>query len=62
MISKDMRISEVFRRHPRAAPVLIAHGICDCCGGHFTLEESAAMRGIELNSLLRRLEEVASRQ
>ncbi len=60
MISKDMRVSVVFRAHPSVAHVLIAHGICDCCGGHFTLEEAAANKGIELGSLMRRLEAAIS--
>ncbi len=59
-ISKDTKVSDVFRKYPRAAPILVAQGICDCCGGEFTLEESAASRGIEINSLLRRLEKAIS--
>ncbi len=60
MISKDTKVGDVFRKYPGAAPVLIAQGICDCCGGDFTLEQSAANKGIELNSLLRRLEKAIS--
>lgn len=59
-ISKDTKVGDVFRRYPRAAPILIAQGICDCCGGDFTLEQSAAQRGLDLDTLLSSLEKAIS--
>jgi iron-sulfur cluster repair protein YtfE (RIC family) len=55
MITKETTVSETIREKPASAELLMSYGICDCCGGHFTLEESAKAKGIELKALLERI-------
>ncbi len=59
-ITKELKVTDVFREYPEAKQVLIAHGICDCCGGDFTLEETANNKNIELKVLLREIENAVS--
>jgi iron-sulfur cluster repair protein YtfE (RIC family) len=33
----------------------MSYGICNCCGGHLTLEESAKSKGIDLDELLEKV-------
>lgn len=60
MISKDMKIEDVLRKHPEAAPVFARFGI-DCAGcqlsGFENLEHGARVHGIDLASLLAGLNE-----
>jgi iron-sulfur cluster repair protein YtfE (RIC family) len=55
MIGKDMKIREIIQAHPNAIEVLLARGICSCCLGELTLEESAENKGLDLEDLLREL-------
>jgi iron-sulfur cluster repair protein YtfE (RIC family) len=55
MITKETTVSETIREKPASAEILMSYGICDCCGGHLTLEESAKAKGIELKALLERI-------
>lgn len=41
MITKDMKVGEVLRKYPKTRTLLMRYGICDCCGGHLTLEQGA---------------------
>jgi len=59
-ITKELKVSDVLREYPEVKQALIAHGICDCCGGDFTLEETARNKNIELNVLLQEIENVIS--
>ncbi len=58
MIKKDMTVSDVIRENPASTQVLMSYGICDCCGGHLTLEESAEAKGIDVKSLLEKINNV----
>ncbi len=57
MITPEMTISEVLRKKPSARKVLFKYGICDCCGGNVTLKDSADFRGIDINELIKEIEE-----
>jgi len=59
-ITKELKVSDVFREYPGAKQALIARGICDCCGGDFTLEETAKNKNIDLDALLQELEKEIS--
>lgn len=50
-----MKIREIIQAHPNAIEVLLARGICSCCLGELTLEESAENKGLDLEDLLREL-------
>lgn len=51
-LSGDERIADVLAAHPRAEMVLLAYGMCGCCGGDGTLQAGAEFRGIPLEALL----------
>jgi iron-sulfur cluster repair protein YtfE (RIC family) len=55
MITKEMTVGDVLREKPASAHLLMSHGICNCCGGHLTLEESAQSKGVNIEDLLERL-------
>ncbi|MFQ5800700.1 MAG: DUF542 domain-containing protein [Candidatus Hydrothermarchaeales archaeon] len=55
MITKETTVSDTIRQRPASAQLLMSYGICDCCGGHLTLEESAKAKGIDLTNLLERI-------
>jgi len=50
-----MSISDVLMKKPKATQLLMSYGICNCCGGNLTLEESAESKGVDLEKLLERL-------
>ncbi|MFV2040767.1 MAG: DUF542 domain-containing protein [Candidatus Hydrothermarchaeales archaeon] len=55
MIRKEMTVAEVLRVNPQSTHLLMSYGICNCCGGNLTLEESAQSKGVDLQMLLNRL-------
>jgi iron-sulfur cluster repair protein YtfE (RIC family) len=55
LITKETTVSEAIRENPKSAHILMSYGICDCCGGHLTLEESANSKGIKIVELLDRI-------
>jgi len=55
MITKETTVSDAIRQNPKSAHLLMSHGICDCCGGHLSLEESAKAKKINVEDLLKRL-------
>ena len=60
MIRKDMKIEDVLRRFPQTVPVFRRFGIdCDQCqlSEYEDLEHGAKVHGIELDALLRVLNE-----
>jgi iron-sulfur cluster repair protein YtfE (RIC family) len=57
-ITGSTRVGEVASRLPAAPGVLRAFGIDHCCSGHLGLAEATAAAGVELDTLLRALEEV----
>ena len=57
MITPRMTVAEVLRKKPSAKKVLFKYGICDCCGGNVSLEDSAKFRGVDVKALIREIEE-----
>ncbi|MBI3857362.1 MAG: DUF542 domain-containing protein [Planctomycetes bacterium] len=56
-IDPRLTVSEVYRLHPEALPVLAKYRIDLCCGGRHSLEEVAKKHGLDLSKLLVELEE-----
>lgn len=64
-ITKDMLLGEVANKYPKAIEVFLKHGLpCASCGVAFseTIEEGAMMHGIDVISLLKDLNKVASKK
>ena len=61
MLTKDQTIAEVLEESPGTADVFIKHGMgclgCSVASGE-TIEEAAAAHGIDLDVLLKELNEV----
>lgn len=55
MITREMSISDVLMKKPKATQLLMSYGICNCCGGNLTLKESAESKGVDLEMLLERI-------
>ena len=61
MVTKDMAIIEVLRLHPQVREILAQHGMgCIGCMGatHESIENGAKMHNIDLDDLLRELNEL----
>ncbi len=61
-ITKDMTIMEVVNKHPKCIRVFFEHGLfCIGCGVAYreTVEQGAAAHGIDVDSLMARLNEAA---
>jgi hybrid cluster-associated redox disulfide protein len=60
MISKDETVADVLDRHPKTAEVFMKHGMgclgCAVASGE-TIEEAASAHGIEIDVLLKELNE-----
>jgi regulator of cell morphogenesis and NO signaling len=56
-IRPDLKISDLYRGYPAALPVLAKYRIDLCCGGRHSLEEVARKRDLDLEQLLKDLEE-----
>ncbi len=57
-VSKDMRIGEVMRNYPVTRNIFMRYGICDCCGGDLSIEETARAKNLDIDVLLRNLNSV----
>lgn len=57
IIFAQLTVAEVYRNHPETLPVLQKYKIDLCCGGRHTLEFVAGKHGIDLDQLLRELNE-----
>jgi hybrid cluster-associated redox disulfide protein len=57
-ITKEMSITEIVTKHPKAAPVLMAHGMgcLGCAAARFeTLAQGAGAHGIDIDRLIKDL-------
>ncbi|MFN3468009.1 MAG: DUF542 domain-containing protein [Candidatus Brocadiales bacterium] len=59
-ITKDMIINEVIRRFPKTMKVFKDFKVDSCCGGGFSIEKTAKNDGVDVETLLKALNEVAS--
>jgi regulator of cell morphogenesis and NO signaling len=55
-----MTIQEIQREHPSALPVFAKYRIDLCCGGRHSLEQVAAKHGLDLDRILRELEDAVT--
>jgi len=63
-ITKDMLLGEVEKKFPKTTAVFMKHGLyCAGCGAAFseTVEQGAESHGINLKTLLKDLNKVASK-
>lgn len=61
-ISGDMTINDVIRKYPRTMAVFNRYHLDSCCGGARTVKEEAGHTGVDLNEVLRALNEAAGGQ
>lgn len=61
-VTKDMTIGEILRVKPAVAPVLMASGMhclgCPSAQGE-TLEEAAMVHGMDIDELMKKIDELA---
>lgn len=55
-ITGDMKVGDVMRNHPDTRSVFVRYGICDCCGGELSIEETAQSKNIDIEMLLKNLD------
>lgn len=55
-ITGDMKVGDVMRNHPDTRSVFVRYGICDCCGGELSIEETALGKNIDIEMLLKNLD------
>lgn len=59
-ITKEMTINEVIKRYPDTMRVFHKYNVDSCCGGAESIEKSVAAGGINLEKLIRELNEAVS--
>jgi regulator of cell morphogenesis and NO signaling len=59
VITGGMTVNEVSNRFPQTLPVFHAAGIDSCCGGAKPIAKVAESHGLDLDALLRLLNETA---
>lgn len=64
-ITRDMTIAEVVQKYPQSVPVFLAHGLMcfGCAVARFeNIEQGALAHGIDVDALLKDLNEAAAEQ
>ena len=56
-ITRDMIINEVIRKHPQTIQVFNDYRVDSCCGGGAAIETTAKRDGVDVEGLLRALNE-----
>jgi regulator of cell morphogenesis and NO signaling len=56
-VDPKLTVAEFYRLYPEALPVFAKYKIDLCCGGRHSLEEVAGKHDIDLEQLVRELEE-----
>ncbi len=60
LITEDMVINEVTRRHPETRRIFQEFGVDSCCGGSQPIAMAAAQEGLEVSVLLKALNAMVS--
>ena len=60
LITKDMIINEVIRKFPKTMKVFKDFKVDSCCGGGFSIEKTAKNDKVDLEALLKVLNECAA--
>ena len=61
MITKQDVINDVIRRYPKAIAVFNQYCVDSCCGGGQSIEKTATRDGVNVEALLKALNDVAVR-
>lgn len=61
-ITGDLVINEVIRRYPQTIKVFNRFHVDACCGGGFSIETTAARDGVDVQALLKALNEVVAEE
>ena len=59
-ITKDMIINDVIKLYPATIAVFNRFNVDSCCGGGYSIEQTATRDGADVPALLAALDEVAS--
>ncbi len=60
IITKDMIINDVIKKYPKTITVFSNFKVDSCCGGGASIEKTAGMSGVDIDSLMKALNKVAS--
>lgn len=55
MITRDMVINDVIRKHPETIKVFNEYKVDSCCGGGASIEATAKRDGVDVESLVKAL-------
>lgn len=61
-ITGDMVINDVIRKYPQTIKVFNDHKVDSCCGGGAPIETTAKRDGVDVEGLLKALNEAVRRQ
>lgn len=59
VIKKDMIINDVIKKYPKTITVFSNFKVDSCCGGGASIEKTAGMSGMDINALLKALNQAA---
>ena len=59
VIKKDMIINDVIKKYPKTITVFSNFKVDSCCGGGASIEKTAGMSGVDINDLLKALNQAA---
>lgn len=55
-LTGDETVDEIITNHPGLRLPMMSYGLCTCCSGSLTLQQTAAARGIPIGVILEDLE------
>lgn len=56
-IVKNMIINDVIKKYPRTLKIFKDYNVDSCCGGGATIEQTAARDGVDVDALIKVLNE-----
>ncbi|MEK6559746.1 MAG: DUF542 domain-containing protein [Planctomycetota bacterium] len=59
VIKKDMIINDVIKKYPKTITVFSNFKVDSCCGGGASIGKTAGMSGVDINALLKALNQAA---
>jgi regulator of cell morphogenesis and NO signaling len=61
-ITRDMIINEVIKKHPETIKVFNDYKVDSCCGGGAAIETTAKRGGVDIEGLLRALNDAVGKK
>lgn len=58
-ITRDMIINDVIKKYPTTIKVFNEHKVDSCCGGGVSIETTATRDGVDVDTLVKALNEAA---